>query len=317
MAFEIGNVLQNIMNVLGSVIFIVFLVLLVRGFLCRNMPVVGGKIGPIWTIDPPPALPRGFSRVYARAMTLFVASDAAGFPDLKIFLRDGTVQKPVVMRIYRVAGCKTEIEIPDQAADYERIDAAQALALLRELPDPRRVRRLHLSDERSFLDPWLRKVRGKECFNLGNATNFSLIVLYKPDRRLGQFLGTTLIHEWLHLVAFASTIQVWRFKRADAIEPTPSPAFEPLDFGDRNTEAYEAWCGLGEKLLGYDDNAARQAALASPVHAIILWRCVERILRRTPPSFRSTRFDELMLRGDFMRAEVEPKARAVRAKRAT
>jgi hypothetical protein len=239
MAFEIGNVLQNTMNVLGVIIFIVFLVLLVRGFLCRNMPAVGGKIGPIRTIDPPPALPRGFSRVYARAMTLFVASDAAGFADLEVFLRDGTVQKPVVMRIYRVAGCKTEIEIPDQAADYERIDAAQALALLRELPDPRRVRRLHLSDERSFLDPWVRKVRGKECFNLGNATNF------RSDRRLGQFLGTTLMHEWLHLVAFASTIQVWRFKRANAIEPTPSPAFEPLNFGDRNTEAYEAWCDLG------------------------------------------------------------------------
>ena len=81
------------------------------------MPAVGGKIGPIRTIDPPPALPRGFSRVYARAMTLFVASDAACFADLKVFLRDGKVQKPVVMRIYRVAGCKTEIEIPDQAAD--------------------------------------------------------------------------------------------------------------------------------------------------------------------------------------------------------
>ena len=38
MAFEIENVLQYVMNVLGVVIFIVFLVLLVRGFLCRNMP---------------------------------------------------------------------------------------------------------------------------------------------------------------------------------------------------------------------------------------------------------------------------------------
>lgn len=296
------------------IIVILFLVMLVRRFLSRNMPRVGGKIGPIRTIDPPSALPSGFSRVYARAMTVFVASDAARFPTLKAFLRNGPVQKRIVMRIYRVAGCRTQIEIPDQTANYERIDAAQALALLLELPDPRLVRRLHLSDEPSFFDPWVRKVKGEQFFYLGNATNFRLIVLYKPDRRLGQALGLTFLHEWLHLVAFASTIQIWRFKRANAIEALPSVAFEPLNFGNRKTAIYEAWCDLGEKLLGYDESAAREAALASPIHAIILWRCVEHMLRRTPPRLRSTRFDELMKRGDFMRAEVEPKARAVRAK---
>ena len=153
---------------------------------------------------------------------------------------------------------------------------------------------MHLSDERSFLDPWARKVRGEEFFYLGHATNFSLIVLYKPDRRLGECLGITLLHEWLHLVAFASTIQLWRFRRANAIEPLPALAPEPVNLGGRNTGIYEAWCDLGEKLLGYDENTARQAALEAPVHAMILWRCVERMLRRTPLSLRSTRFDELM-----------------------
>ncbi len=158
----------------------------------------------------------------------------------------------------------------------------------------------------------MRKVKGDGFCHLGHATNFSLIVLYKPDRRLGQLLGITLLHEWLHLVAFASGIQLWRFKRANAIEPLPPLPFEPLNFGDRNTVTYEAWCDLGEKLLGYDESVARQTALALPVHAIILWRCVERMLRRTPPRLRSTRFDELMKRADFMRAEVEPKARVLR-----
>jgi hypothetical protein len=301
------------MIVLQSIIAILFVGLLVRGFLHRNMPQVGGKLGPIRTTDPPAALPGGFSRVYARAVTLFVASDASHFPTLKAFLRDGTARLPVVMRIYRVAGCKTEIEIPARTTDYERIDAAEALALLRELPDPRCVRRLHLSDERSFLDPWVRKVKG-DFYHLGHATNFSLIVLYKPDRRLGQLLGITLLHEWLHLIAFASTLQLWRFKRADAIEPLPSLAVEPLNLGDRNTGVYEAWCDLGEKLLGYDESEARQTALELPLHAMILWRCVERMLRRTPPGLRSTRFDQLMKRADLMRTEVEPKARALRAR---
>jgi hypothetical protein len=302
------------MIVLQAIIITAFLALLVLGFLRRNMPRVGGKPGPIRNLDPPPVLPSGFSRIYTRAVTLFVASDASRFPTLKAFLRGGTAQLTVAMRIYCVAGCKTEIEIPEAAADYERIDAAQALALLRELPDPRRVHRLHLSDEHSFLDPWVRKVRGEAFFHLGHATNFSLIVLYKPDWRLGQSLASTLLHEWLHLVAFASTVQLWRFKRANAIEPLPPLALEPVNFGDRNTEAYEAWCDLGEKLLGYDENAARQTALLTPLHAVILWRCVERMLRRTPPRLRSTRFDELIERGKFMRAEVEPKARALRAR---
>jgi hypothetical protein len=304
------------MIVLQAVIIIAVVALLALGFLRRNMPRVGGKLGPIRTVDPPRELPSGFSRTYTRAVTLFVASDASRFATLKAFLRGGTARLPVVMRIYCVAGCKAEIEISEQVADYERIDAAQALALLRELPDPRRVHRLHLSDERSFLDPWARKVRGEEFFYLGHATNFSLIVLYKPDRRLGECLGITLLHEWLHLVAFASTIQLWRFRRANAIEPLPAPASEPVDLGGRHTGIYEAWCDLGEKLLGYDENTARQAALETPVHAMILWRCVERMLRRTPVSLRSTRFDELMGRADFMRAEVEPKAREVRAQRA-
>jgi hypothetical protein len=83
-----------------------------------------------------------------------------------------------------------------------------------------------------------------------------------------------------------------------------------------NAATHEAWCELGEKLLGYDEGTARQAALEAPVHATILWRCVERMLRRTPRRLRSTRFDELMDRAGFMRAEDAQKARAVRAKAA-
>jgi hypothetical protein len=281
--------------------------MLVRHLRTRNMPRIGGKLGRIRNIDPPQPRPDGFSRIYARAATVIVAPDTPRFSTLKAFLRS-TMQRHVVMRIYRVAGCKAEIEIADQVADYERIDAAEALVLLRQLPDPRIVRRLHISDDPSFLDPWLRKVKGGEFFFQGNATNSGLIVLYRPDRRLGETLAITLLHEWLHLVAFASRFQVWRFKRANAIEPLPALAIDPLNFGDRKTRVYETWSDLGEKLFGYDDAAARHAALALPVHAMIIWHCVERMLHQTPLDLRCTRFDELMLRGDFMRAEVEPKS---------
>ncbi len=298
---------------MAQVLLVLLIVFLVRGFLSRNMPRAGGKIGRRRTIDPPVSVGEGFSGAYARDMTIFTASsDAADFPSLKAFLRHGTVGQPAVMRIFCVAGCQTEIEIPAAAPDYERLDAAEALALLRELPDLRLVRRLQLSDQRSFLDPWVRKRVGRDYLVLGNATNFNLIVLYRPDRRLLRTVGQTLLHEWLHLVAFKSSMAVWRFTRADAIEPPPSPGLEPIAFRIRKPAVYEAWCELGEKLFGYDETIARDAALASPVHAMILWRCVEKILLRAPRHLRSSRFAELGGRGAFMASEVAPKAEAAR-----
>ena len=248
--------------------------------------------------------------MYARTITQFLASDATPFRTLKAFLANGTAQEPSNFYVYSVSGCKTEIEIPEAIPDYERIDVTQALALLRELPDLRLVRRLQLSDSRSFMDPWARKSLDEKTFHLGHATNFSLVVLYKPDRRLGEFLGAVLLHEWLHLVAFASWVQLWRFKRANAIEPLQSAGFlNPEGLG---SASHEAWCDLGEILFGYDESKARQAGLAWPVHAIIIWRCIERKLRAAPLRFRSSRFDELMQRGRFMNSVVAAKARAIR-----
>ena len=303
---------------LQVVILILFAITQVRFLLQRNMPRVGGKIGPYQPLRPAAPVSEGFSWVYARDMTIFTAAsdDAAGFASLKAYLRHGAVRQPTLMQVYRVAGCKTEIEIPTGTPDYERIDAAEALALLRELPDLRLVRRLHLSDERSFLDPWVRKLVGQEFFLLGNATSLGLVVLYKPDRRRRQLLGLTLLHEWLHLDAFKSARQVRRFKRADAIEPLAPSMVEPVSFGNRKTPIYEAWCDLGEKLLGYDEAIARDAALTSPVHAMIVWRRVEDILRKAPLGLRSTRFAEFETRAAFMRGEAAPQTHAAKERQA-
>jgi hypothetical protein len=100
----------------------------------------------------------------------------------------------------------------------------------------------------------------------------------------------------LHIVAFDSWRHVWRFSRAKAVEPLEPSTIESVNFGVRKTPIYEAWCDLGEKLFGYDETVARQAALASPVHAMIVSQRVENILRKAPPRFRSTRFVVAILR---------------------
>jgi hypothetical protein len=256
--------------VFDCAIILLCLTLLIYGIIHRNRPQVGGKIGPVSTLEPRTLPPAGFSKVYARAMTLFVGVDAARFATLDEYLREGPRPRPVLMRIYRVIGCATEIEIPAEPADYERIDAEEALALLRDLPDLRRVRRLHLSDERSYFDSWVRRERGEDFFLLGIATNFSLIVLYRPDRRFRPLLERTLLHEWLHLVAFAAWFDLWRFGRANRAETLSPSAVEPLNLGGHNVALHEAWCDLGERLLGRDEDEARQAARSSPLQSIIL-----------------------------------------------
>jgi len=122
--------------------------------------------------------------------------------------------------VYRVAAFRTDIEIPAATPHYDRIDASEALALLRELPDPRLVLRLQLSDTPSFLDPWSRKATGRDAvFHLGSASNLRLAVLYLPDRAPRLLIGNVLVHEWMHLLTYKSDWAVWHFKRADKIEP--------------------------------------------------------------------------------------------------
>jgi hypothetical protein len=303
---------------LQVVIVILFGITLIRMFLARGMPQVGGKIGSRHKVAESTPVPDGFSKVYARSMRLFVASgDAAKFPDRKSFLRQSTQAIPALMHVYRVAGCKTEIEIPAGRPDYDRIDAGEALALLRELPDPRLVRRLHLSDQPAFLDPWVRKVTGRDVRLLGHATDFGLIALYRPDRNFPRENGLTLLHEWLHIVAFKHEIDLWRFRRAGKIEPLAPIPYDGINTGRAARLPHEAWADLGEKLLGYDEEGARREALASPIHATILWRRIEKILRKTAVRLRSTRFVEFEARTAFMRGEVAAKARESRLRRSS
>jgi hypothetical protein len=300
---------------MAEIILVLFGIMLVRIFLNRNMPRVGGKLGAIRSVGPPPALPAGFSKVHTRLLAVYIASsDAAGFSTLKAFLRRGTVARPTLMQIYRVADSETDVEIPVEQPPYDRIDVTETLALLRELPDLRLISRLQLSDEPSFYDPWVRKVRSREAFLLGHSTTFRLVVLYKPDRKYGQLNGLTLLHEWLHLVAFSSPRAVWRFKRANAVERLPRGAIEPMSVNVWDAQTHEAWCDLGEKIFGYDETIAREAALSSPVHTAILWQRVEAYLRSTPPNLRSTRFGDFEKRGAFVHGEVTDKAQALLGK---
>jgi hypothetical protein len=297
---------------MAEIILVIFGIMLVRQFLNRKLPRVGGKIGAIRSIGPPPALSAGFSKIHTRVTTIYTAaSDAARYRTLRAFLSRGTVARPILLQIYRVAGCATDVEIPVESPDYDRIDVTEALALLRELPDLRLISRLQLSDEPSFYDPWVRKVRNREAFLLGHSTTSRLVVLYRPDRKLGQINGQTLLHEWLHLVAFGSPRDVRRFKRANAVERLPRAAIEPMSVNVRDAQTHEAWCDLGEKIFGYDETIAREAALTLPVHTTILWQRIETYLRGAPLNLRSTRFGEFETRSIFIRGEVSEKAQAL------
>jgi hypothetical protein len=298
------------------IVVVVFLALAVNAFLKRNWAQVGGKLGRRSRAVSPPPPPKGFSRVQCREIINYTPpAGAARYPNLKTYIRDAPVRTAGLVHVYRVAAFDTDIEIPAATPHYDRIDATQALALLRELPDPRLILRLQLSDAPSFLDPWSRRVSGRDdIFHLGTATTLRLVVLYLPDRELTPLIGTVLLHEWVHLLGFKYEWMVWRFKRANAIEPLPPLSLEPT-LSQWRAAAYEPWADFGEKLLGYDETLARETALAAPVHAMILWRLVEKVMRKVPKRLASTRLAELQARGAFMRNEVASKARAARSRR--
>jgi hypothetical protein len=179
------------------------------------------------------------------------------------------------------------------------------------VPDPWLVLRLHLSDESSFMDPWTRRRLGREDgFHLGNAREIGLVVLYLPDRGFGRQLVNTMMHEWLHVLAFKTQWTIWRFQRANKIEMPPPLPFERVTSSGPNAQVYEAWARLGEKLLGDDERKACAAAMAAPVHSMILCRRFEKCMRKVPRRLRSTRQVEFRARAAFMHSEVAPKARA-------
>jgi hypothetical protein len=160
----------------------------------------------------------------------------------------------------------------------------------------------------------VRKITGREVRLVGNANNFGLIALYRPDRNFPRDNSLTLLHEWLHIVAFKHEIDLWRFGRASKIEPLAAVPYDGINTGRASKLPHEAWSEFGEKLLGYDEEAARRTALSAPLHAKIVWQRIEKILRKTPARLRSTRFAEFERLGDFMREKVVPKAREARGR---
>ncbi len=85
----------------------------------RNLPRVGGKIGARRVRWPASLTPPGFSYVDCRAITLFSRPpDAAPYANLKTYLRDAPLRRAALVRVYRVAGCNTRIEIMDEPPPF-------------------------------------------------------------------------------------------------------------------------------------------------------------------------------------------------------
>src|SRR5471030_2238428 len=106
---------------IGSFLVFCLIVFLARKFFNRHTPPVGGKLGRQRGAPAAMELPDGFSNVILREITQFGArSNSARYPSLKAFLRDGIFERTGLMCIYRVAGCKTRIEITAAPPNYER-----------------------------------------------------------------------------------------------------------------------------------------------------------------------------------------------------
>ena len=112
-----------------ALIILVYVALLGQIFLNRDLPRVGGKIGPRRIRWPTSLTPSGFLRVDCHAITLFSRPpDAAPYANFKTYRRDAPLRHEGLVRVYRVALCNTQIEIMDEPTHFQRIGAPEALA---------------------------------------------------------------------------------------------------------------------------------------------------------------------------------------------
>lgn len=144
----------------------------------------------------------GYSSCQTETVTIVEGDHgAASFRDHADFQRRGWHVAHRRMLVCAVAASPgTEVAVPLDAPDYARIGPAEALALLRELPDMALIRRLTVCDGAQADEPWLRQVTGRPLTMLAEALPDGEVRLYRPVA--GEGLVTTALHEWSHLLRF-------------------------------------------------------------------------------------------------------------------
>jgi hypothetical protein len=200
----------------------------------------------------------------------------------------------------------TEIAVAEGTGSetLERIFAA-----VRALPDVRLIQRLTLLVHAHRDEDWLRRQLALPELTVGaESTATGKIVVH--GAALGEALETHLLHEWNHLLKFASPVASAAF---NCIED-----FEPLDFGDRHPfPAYandERWAHLGEHLASaVSEGESLLTAAAWPINASVWGKAFGARIASLPVPLRGPHYEFHRRRGSFIDAVVRPLALAALA----
>jgi poly(A) polymerase len=183
-----------------------------------------------------------------------------------------------------------------------RMTPREALAIVRELPDARLLKRLLVVDKAHWEEPW-RRQKGEENLKiLAEASKDGDVKLYRPPT--GEVSRDTIFHEWAHLLKFARPGESALFDMVGELEPirSDSPA-------DPTIDRDETWAVLvGEGLLNKNFLRAVNAAHCNPIRLTIGAEAVRGVLESVPAEQRSIRHQQYELLLRYIDSNVRPQA---------
>jgi len=176
----------------------------------------------------------------------------------------------------------TEILFPEATPDYERLQPHECVTLLGQVPDIRLIKRVVILDlrHRGALEA-IKRTNQPDFQIFAEANNNGEITLFRPTR--GQRNLSILVHEWSHLLRFASPREAILFDSIEGLEDytlgnQPSPRYY-----DKDGLRQEWWASIGELLVtDVDPLVSSVTAMCNPIRVCVWWRCLQRRLSDLP-----------------------------------
>lgn len=223
-------------------------------------------------------------------------SEPRRFANFTDYYEHGRVFSRKEMDVYRAPDqLDTEILVP--ASRPPELTPQQATGILREVPDPRLVRRLILQNASHADEPWLRQQYGNEYRILGEAFEVGDIHLFQP--RAGN-ARETLMHEWAHLFKLKAGRASSVFDRVGELEP-----FADAQPGIASNSG-EMWSLLSEGLLSTNPSRVMLTAHQYPIRSAIYGRALAETLSTIPASRQSVHHERYQGLTEYLRESIQP-----------
>jgi len=236
------------------------------------------------------------------------------------FVRDCLEEVEYDVRIYSLEGHSTRVIVPEEYAQkldivrqrrlgqidllpenmigyLNRVLPENILVILDELANRRYIDEINLVDWRNNRDVWIRARRKSETFiSAASATPDGQVMLYCFD--IGEFLRTTIFHEWSHIfqARFMAKVELlW-------LAAVNLEWFVWVNNSYALTSPGEHWAVFGESMNQKDGTLfAEVVNKLGPIRSMVWMMALSEALDEVPVAFRSCYHDIWVARVAYAR----------------